>query len=712
MGLFTTDITADSVGERADFTAISKTLTFQGNNYDPLKRIEVAVVNDDIVENTERLRVTLQNQYADTPDSYHLDCGLVHGRIGCAGLAPSQGQVTILDQDTTVLRMSSDEPHYLLYTVVESGPLSYRDVEIKCGEGQEYVVKTVLESDGVAKFDHTIGPALVDYDFAVVNMTRGIRRPYPLIQSAVDAVAEMGLDVEMICHPVIDSDRQWSAYEKCPGQIQMRGDPEICLVGAVHAAHYPHDFTEFSETLRFDPLSTGEPAEQYRGDEVIEIIDDDLPDQYDKTEADHYATKVFEVNLMRNGVQEDVRMHNTITQFHIIDDDPAFVVPGIDVGIGPAACDVDDPPPECIDAKRPQAFVLGDHISIPVSLSHRIPKDAEIDYTWALTTRLTGTQTATEILSSGTLVIPAEQVRGNILVDLDDDDTTREGSRSLSLSLVDHHDETVRNGAIRLDGPRMYVIGETVENHPRLAKTVVANDYELVDRNPVISAANAGDIEWISNHSVEFEFVLGRPSRHYFYVDYSIFVGGGVAQSDGSTEPNKTGTIRFRTRDTGYTLVYRGSADELKGKTIQVMLRMQSRGYVDTGSGEPGKTGSFFYLVKEDEDEEDGDYSNPEDPEDPATDKPPDKGDPERKPDCKPSNLIGHETIWCEAPKGSGNWSSATCPIYGLGAGCRYYNRDGDGVFQSAKPVYWVRECVPSGSGGYDQASKTYRYDC
>ena len=95
-----------------------------------------------------------------------------------------------------------------------------------------------------------------------------------------------------------------------------------------------------------------------------------------------------------------------------------------------------------------------------------------------------------------------------------------------------------------------------------------------------------------------------------------------------------------------------------------------------------------------------------------ATDKPPGKGDPERKPDCTPSNLIGHETIWCEVPKGSGNWSSALCPFYGLGAGCRYYNRDEHGEFESAKPVYWVRECVPSGTGGYDQASKTYRHDC
>ena len=51
------------------------------------------------------------------------------------------------------------------------------------------------------------------------------------------------------------------------------------------------------------------------------------------------------------------------------------------------------------------------------------------------------------------------------------------------------------------------------------------------------------------------------------------------------------------------------------------------------------------------------------------------------------------------------------CPIYGLGAGCRYYNRDEHGEFQSAKPVYWVRECVPSGKRDYDQASKTYRYD-
>ena len=146
--------------------------------------------------------------------------------------------------------------------------------------------------------------------------------------------------------------------------------------------------------------------------------------------------------------------------------------------------------------------------------------------------------------------------------------------------------------------------GEPVDHDlPDLARNVAVTGYTFNEKNPVISA-NGGELDWIGKGSVEFELSLARPSRHYFDVDYLVFLEGGVKQADGDVEPNKTGTLRFRPHDRGYTLAYRSSREELEGKRIQLTLKMQGIGYVDDGDGTFEKAGSFHYTVNGDEEEE------------------------------------------------------------------------------------------------------------
>ena len=135
------------------------------------------------------------------------------------------------------------------------------------------------------------------------------------------------------------------------------------------------DFDEYSRPVIFEALAT-------YGSTWLDVVDDDLPEGYEKLDDLDFSVEALSVTLLRNGVDpDDITILNSRTQVNIRDDDPAFYVPsGIE---GKGAVDV------------------------PIKLSYPVPREVSIDY------RVMSGETA---VVSGTAVFPMESTESIVAV--------------------------------------------------------------------------------------------------------------------------------------------------------------------------------------------------------------------------------------------------------------------------------------------------------
>lgn len=586
----TQDITAEA---GKDYTAMDRAIVLSSDA--PNVTVPTTLLNDDLLEYTERFRIFLAApEWVDESSTDALPS------LATASI----GQMTILDSDKTTVSLEFSDVHksYKLRGVaVATYPFE------KEGIGRQ---TKILESEGPVNLEIRIGPNLIVYGHSFVAKTRFGGNALEYNPEALEFTSDLSVHLQCPESSYSFPQKPLSEYEP--------GDEDKC--GIVTHGTDSGDFVIYDETEMVGALQTAHAV-------AIELKNDDLPERYHTTESLRFSSEVFYVDLLRNGVEDDVRSGNTLVDIHIIDDDPAFVV------------------------TETAADIVGDSVLVPVSLAYKLPVDATVNWGWYDSDK--------RLINAGLLGFPAGTVRRYVEID----DSSPEDGRHLQL-IANY------GGAVRVDpdlDPHMVppsggtvlgtkdVGGDQVTTLMDYADTM---PYAFTQRNPVfILPEDGSELEWEAG-SVEIPVNLGRVARDYFSLDYQLEIGGVL---------DRKYRLSFQPGSPYRIIRWYASKDEAVGAELKIHLSNLTKGWVVGGEDGFVDAATFAYAVL--------DRSTPPPPTN--------TGRPIPRPIVDDPNRSYHATTvaWC-------NQKSYQCPVIndpGYSVGCWRYPGN-----EEFSPVYYL----------------------